>query len=174
MEEETEVEFRLSRGNGSVIDGIPKDVLIVMGTAGAEADTCDPRQTRRPGLLSGAKPFQSSLETPFPLSIWHGSPPSKARTQPVTDRSMETPSGPTIELGSPPPKAAIQLVTDRPGETPSTPSLEARSSVAGGRNAAGNRPAWRNIISIFSGQFSSGCVPPTHRYGAGSGLVHGI
>ena len=46
VEEESEVEFRLSRGTGPGINGIPKDVPIVTRAAGAEADMRDPGQTR--------------------------------------------------------------------------------------------------------------------------------
>ena len=52
---EGEVEFRLPRGTGPGLDGIPKDVPIVTGAAGAEAGTCDLGQTRRLGPLSGVK-----------------------------------------------------------------------------------------------------------------------
>ena len=51
VEEETEVEFRLSRGTGPGLDGMQREVPVVTGAA--EAYTCDPGQTHRRVPLVG-------------------------------------------------------------------------------------------------------------------------
>ena len=53
---ETEVNFRLPRVSDPGPDLVPKDIPIVTGAVGAEADTPDPGQPRRRGPLGGAKP----------------------------------------------------------------------------------------------------------------------
>ena len=46
VDDETEVEFCLPRGADPRPDQIPKDVLVVTGAAGAEANTRKPAQTQ--------------------------------------------------------------------------------------------------------------------------------
>ena len=55
---DTEMNFRLPRGSDPGQDRVPKDIPIVTGAIGAEADTPDPGQTRRLGA-----PEQGQTET---------------------------------------------------------------------------------------------------------------
>ena len=73
---ETEVNFRLPRGSDSGQDRVLKDVPIIMGAIGVEADTLDLGQKRRLGPLSGARPKLPAYELPI----------QQTGTQPVTDR----------------------------------------------------------------------------------------
>ena len=41
VDDETEVEFCLPRGSDPGLDRIPKDIPVITGAVGAEADTCD-------------------------------------------------------------------------------------------------------------------------------------
>ena len=112
---ETEMEFHLPRGSDPGPDRMPKKIPVI---------TPDPGQQHRLGPLSGAKPFQSSFKAPTLLALGLGSPPPKAGTQPVIDRSVETPFTPTPGHGSLPPKPGAQPVTNRSVETPFTPTPE--------------------------------------------------
>ena len=77
---ETEGEFR---GSDPGPDRMPKDIPVVMGAVGAEADTSDPGQTRRLGPLSVAKPKRPRFELPIQQTPGSHRPPTNAGTQPV-------------------------------------------------------------------------------------------
>ena len=116
----TEVDGRLACGSALGLEFV---VPIVPGVAGVPlVDTSDPGQQRRLGPLSGAKPHQSSLEMPTPLTPGPGSAPLKAGTKPVTDRFVEAPSMPIPGHGSPPPRAGIQPAIVQFVETPTMPT----------------------------------------------------
>ena len=113
---ETEVDFRPPRGSDPGPDQMPKDMPIVTGAIGAEADKHDPGQTPRLEPLGGAKPKRPRYELPIPRTPGPRRPPPGAGTQPlkpVTDRfafEMLTPmyQGPDRQL----PGTGTQPVTD--------------------------------------------------------------
>ena len=111
---ETEVEFRQPRATDPVLDQMPKDIPVVTGAVGAEADTSDPGQTRRLGPLSGAKPKRPRFELPIQQTPGSRRPPPDTGTQPVklvTDRftfEMPTPTYPGPDRQ--PPGAGTQPV----------------------------------------------------------------
>ena len=59
---------------------MPKDMAIVMGAVGAEADKRDPGQTRRLGPLGGSKPKWPRNESPIQRSPGPRRPPPGAGT----------------------------------------------------------------------------------------------
>ena len=77
---EIEVEFRLPRGSDPGTDRMPKDIPVVTGAVGTEADTHDLEQTRRLGPLSGAKRKRPRFELPIQQTLGpHRPPPDHSR-----------------------------------------------------------------------------------------------
>ena len=115
-----ETEVRLPRGSDPGPDQMPKDMPVVMGAVGAEADTRDLGQTHRLGPLSGAKPKRPRFELPIQQTPGPRRLPPCAGTQPVkpvTDRfafEMPTPTypGPGRQL----PGSGTPPVLDRLGD----------------------------------------------------------
>ena len=113
---EIEVEFRPPRGSDPGPYQMPKDIPVITGAIGAEADMHDPGQTRRLGPLGGAKPKRPRFElpiqqTPGLLRLLPGA--GTQPVKPVTDLlafKMPTPTypGPGRQL----PGAETQPVTD--------------------------------------------------------------
>ena len=94
---ETEVNFRMPRGSDPGPDQMPRDIPVVTGTVGTEADTLDPGQTRRLWPPNGAKPKLPRYDLPIQRTPGPRRPLPGAGTQPVkpvTDRfafEMPTP-----------------------------------------------------------------------------------
>ena len=106
--------FRLPRGSDPGPELVPKDISVVTGAVGAEADTPDPGQSRRLGPLGGAKPKRCTHELPTQRTPGPGWSLPGTGTQPVINRfSYEMPIPPTPGPSRSLPGARTQPVTDR-------------------------------------------------------------
>ena len=111
---ETEVNFRLPRGSDPGPELIPKDIPIVPGAVGAEADTPDLGQQRRLGPPGGAKPKGCRYELPTQQTPGPGRSLPSTGTQPVTNRfAYELPTLPTSGHGRLLPRTRTQPEHDR-------------------------------------------------------------
>ena len=110
---ETEVNFRLPRGSDPGPKLVPKDIPIVPGAVGTEADTPDPRQPRRHRPLGGAKPKRCTYELLTEKTTGPGRSLPGTGTQPVTNRfTYKIPTPPTPGPGRSLPGTGTQSVTD--------------------------------------------------------------
>ena len=80
---ETEVNFRLPCGSDPRPELVLKDIPIVPGAVGVEADTTDPGQPRRLGPLGGAKPKRCTYELPTQRTPGPGRSLPGTGTQPL-------------------------------------------------------------------------------------------
>ena len=110
----TEMNLHMPRGSGLGSELVPKNIPIVTGAVGAEADTPDPGQPLRLGLLGGAKPKWFTYEQPTQRTPGPGRSLPGAGTQPVTNRfTFEMPTLTHPGPGRPLPGTETQPVTDR-------------------------------------------------------------
>ena len=111
------MEFRLPRGSDPGPDQMPKDIPVVKGAVGAEADTRDPGQTRQLRPLSRAKPKRPKFELPIRKTPAPRRPLPVVGTQLVklvTDRfAFEMPTVTYLGLGRQLQGAGTQPVADR-------------------------------------------------------------
>ena len=111
---ETEVNLRLPRGSDPGPELVRKDIPIVPGAVGAEADPPDPGQTRRLGPLCGAKPKRCTYDPPTQRTPGPGGSLPGTGTQPGTNWfAYELPTLPTSGYGRPPKQTRTQPVPDR-------------------------------------------------------------
>ena len=160
---ETEVNFRLPCGSDPGPEGVQKDIPIVTGAVGVEADTPDPGQPRRLGHLGGAKPKRPTFELPTAPTPGTARSLPGAGTQPVIDRFVFERPTPTYPApGRPLPGAGTQPVSDRFAYELPTPTYPApgRSLPGAGAQPVTDRFAYELPNLPISGQ---GRRPPWTR-----------